>query len=365
MLLYMLRSKLMRPSQWHGVWWLVLLLYTPAVYTSLSALYCPPIPAEGPTVPRWHLNGNVRCFNGTHIPLGLLAIFVLFCCVALIPICILVSLKKLPFPRWIRFLEEPLTYAYKDKCTWWSGLELGKRLVLVLFSVVLPTNDYGVIYVLIIIITVCSYVKPYKKLSTNLLDLFLSCDVLVLLMLKNTAYLGDIYQVITQDIVNTEQSVSGQQTAGVNEDQLLSVLERDNCGSSFTGITTKVAILTPFYYVPLALAVVIVAVWSIYHLSTHIYRLCQSRKRAIKRGRSTVRSPSEEVRPRTQTVVDVDELDAEPSSIIGSEEVFDLKPRVSTTELLSCVPTKKPAEVRTNGTHQDARDSSNVSESSV
>ena len=361
MLLCVLRSKLMRPRQWHGVWWLVLLLYTPAVYTSLSALYCPVIPAEGPPVPRWHLNGNVRCFNGTHIPLGLLAIFVLFCCVALIPICILVSLKKLPFPRWVRFLEEPLTHAYKDKCAWWSGLELGKRLVLILFSVIFPNNDYGLILTLIIVIAVCSYVKPYKKLGTNLLDVFLSCDVLILLMLRNTVYLEDVYQVITQDIVHTEQLVSGPQSP-VNEDQLLSALEQ--CGSSFTGITTMVAILTPFYYLPLALAVGTLLVWSIYHLSIHIYGHCRSRTGTIKRGRSTVRSPTEEARPRTQTVVDVDELDAEPSNVNGSDEGFELKPRVSTTELLSCVPEKKSTDVRTNGTHRDTQDSG-ISENAI
>ncbi len=40
------------PVPWHGLWWLVLLLYTPVVHTSMSLLNCPMITDEdGDTVP--------------------------------------------------------------------------------------------------------------------------------------------------------------------------------------------------------------------------------------------------------------------------------------------------------------------------
>ena len=35
---------------------------------------------------RWYIDGSVKCFNGGHAPLALLAIFVLAVCVAIIPL---------------------------------------------------------------------------------------------------------------------------------------------------------------------------------------------------------------------------------------------------------------------------------------
>lgn len=35
---------------------------------------------------RWYVNGNIKCFSGGHIALGLLAILVLGLCVTLIPL---------------------------------------------------------------------------------------------------------------------------------------------------------------------------------------------------------------------------------------------------------------------------------------
>ena len=40
---------------------------------------------------RWYVNGNVRCFNGGHIPLGLLAIVALGFCLSIIPITLIYS----------------------------------------------------------------------------------------------------------------------------------------------------------------------------------------------------------------------------------------------------------------------------------
>ena len=35
---------------------------------------------------RWYIDGTVKCFNGGHAPLGILAILVLGLCVAIIPL---------------------------------------------------------------------------------------------------------------------------------------------------------------------------------------------------------------------------------------------------------------------------------------
>ena len=44
---------------------------------------------------RWYIDGNVKCFNGGHAPLGLLAIFTLAICVAIIPLSLAYITAKL------------------------------------------------------------------------------------------------------------------------------------------------------------------------------------------------------------------------------------------------------------------------------
>ena len=263
----------------------------------MSVLNCPIIPAGNETASRWYINGNINCFSGTHIPLGLFSISVLACCIALIPIVILVSLGKTSFPGWLRFLEEPITVAYKSKYKWWSGIELAKRVILVLFAVAFPNNDYAVIMTLMALICISGYCKPYKKKIINILDLILAGDILVLLLLRNEDYLKDSYQVLT-----SEQVIS-------------SGMIQLTCGTSFKGITHFVSILTPFYYIPLVISLGIL----VFFLFYKTYRLCRYIETRIvdkenPRRVLSIRSDTEEVRPRTQTIVDMNELDSEPST---------------------------------------------------
>ncbi len=292
----------------------MLLLYTPLLHTSISILNCPIISAQGneDPLPRWQVNGNMKCFNGTHIPIAILAILVLICCVALVPICILVSLSKIKRPRWIRFLEGPLTYAYKDNYKWWSGIEFGKRIVLVLFAIVIPNNDYAVVLSLMVIIAVCSYCQPYKQLFVNVLDLLLSCDILVMLMLRNTPYLEEQYQVFEETEVDTTMD--------------------EVCSERFTEITKMVIILAPFYYIPLVLGVAVLTCWLLYQA----YNLCTQIKCVQKEKDMPIerRYSMKEVRARTQTTVDMKDLDHE-SPNVETERTFEMPTQNSTVELSS------------------------------
>lgn len=261
----------------------------------MSVLNCPIIPAGNETASRWYINGNINCFNGTHVPLGLFAIFVLACCIALIPIVILVSLGKTSFPSWLRFLEKPVTVAYKSKYRWWACIELAKRVILVLFTVAFPNNSYAVIMTLMVLICISGYCKPYKKKIINILDLILSCDILILLLLRNEDYLEDTYQVLT-----SEQVISSQ-------------MYQMTCDTSFEGITRFVSILTPFYYIPLVISLGILVFFLFYETYSLCRRFVNTRKENPQRVLS-IRSNTEEVRPRTQTFVDMDELDSEPGT---------------------------------------------------
>ncbi len=241
------------------------------------------------------------------------------------------SLSQIKRPRWIRFLEEPLTCAYKDSYKWWSGIELGKRIVLVLFAIVLPNNDYAVVLTLMVIIAVGSYCQPYKQLFVNVLDLLLACDILVMLMLRNTPYLEDQYQVFEETEVGTTM-----------DDEL--------CSERFTEITKMVLVLTPFYYVPLAVGVAVLTCWLLYHT----YNLCTQSNCAQKAN--CVRTEEEdtpyerrysmkEVRARTQTIVDLKDLDPETPND-ETERNFEMPTQNSTVKLISAANKKQE---QTNG----------------
>lgn len=99
-------------SSWNLVWLLFLLLYPQAIHTSLTVLHCPRISVNGttdsvsiknvnisyhspppPPLQRWFIDGSVLCFRGTHAPLGILALFILFICVMAIPVTLLLAIK--------------------------------------------------------------------------------------------------------------------------------------------------------------------------------------------------------------------------------------------------------------------------------
>ena len=116
-----------KPLNHHGVWWVILLLYSHVVYTSMTVLNCPSITdtigttsavsdvwdrkkvtlvlMNFPSLPqRWYVNGEVKCFTGGHIPLALLAILVLLAAALLIPLTAVLSTgpwrKVRPDLRW-------------------------------------------------------------------------------------------------------------------------------------------------------------------------------------------------------------------------------------------------------------------------
>ena len=41
----------------------------------------------------------------------------------------------------LKFLRPPLVLVYRDRYEWWAGVELGRRFLLLLFTVSLPQNE--------------------------------------------------------------------------------------------------------------------------------------------------------------------------------------------------------------------------------
>ena len=46
-------------------------------------------------VQRWYINGEVKCFQGSHAPLALLAIIVLALCVTVIPLLSIIAVDRI------------------------------------------------------------------------------------------------------------------------------------------------------------------------------------------------------------------------------------------------------------------------------
>jgi hypothetical protein len=44
---------------------------------------------------RWYINGEVKCFQGSHAPLAFLAIIVLVLCVTLIPLLAVIAYDRI------------------------------------------------------------------------------------------------------------------------------------------------------------------------------------------------------------------------------------------------------------------------------
>ena len=258
------RKKRSPRDSWHGVWWLIMLLYTPAVHTSLSILHCPSFPVQDfnttsfSTDPRWFINGNIPCFTGAHIPLGLFAIVVLFFSFSLVPLLFLVAFseeKQLSRrPRWFELAVAAFQQSYKY--WWWAPLELFRRFVLVILSISFPRNDFPVIFALSLFIGFTSFVKPYGNREShrqsrnglvwavNVLDLFLASNILILLLLRNTQYIEDNYEDLPL----------------VTATSLSFTTVQDSCDDG-RGLTAFAIILTPLCYLPLLLAVSTFLVW--------------------------------------------------------------------------------------------------------
>ena len=262
----------------------------------MSILNCPILPGQDDTrVPRWFVNGNMKCFNGGHIPLGLLAIAILFACTVLSPLAVLFSLNYIKKIRWFHNLVEPLTNPYKEIFKWWSAIDLFRRLLLLTIIVALPGNDYPVIYILLFIIVTMGFCQPYKHWYTNVLEVVIGSDILALLLLRNTNQIEEEMQVIPR------QSELRRMGRG----------SREECGD-IEGVTRLTWLLFPFSYLPLALSLTILTVCTVYKVGGYVRKVkidCH-KKPVVLAPQASLVLPQ---KPRTTTTVSMADLD-DPAS---------------------------------------------------
>ena len=203
-------------------------------------------------------------------------------------------------------MVEPLTNAYKEKYRWWSAVELAKRLLLLLFIIAFPTNDYPAIFIILILLFVVGFIQPYKHWSYNTLDVVMTGNILVLLLLRNTDQVEEDFQVIPPQSQLRRMGRGG----------------RAECGE-IEGVTNMTWLLFPFAYFPLLLTLIILVVWAVYKVGGCVRRLKGSchkkdKKEAELQRVTTLTVPQ---KPRTTTIVDMAELES-PTSPGGKYKQF-------------------------------------------
>lgn len=103
----------------------------------------------------------------------------------------------------------------------------------------LHSPQYPATIVLLVIIAVFGFVKPYNSMIGNILETAFAVDIMVLLFLRNTQQIKDKLQVLQ-----------------------LRNLSSNECEDPVEGITNLTTLLLPFYYIPLAVTLTAVLMWS-------------------------------------------------------------------------------------------------------
>ena len=299
-------------NTWHAVTWLLLLIYTPAVHTSMTVLHCPSFPVQNlnltqfTSMPRWFVNGNIQCFTGAHVALGLVAIVVLVfsVCVMFLPFVAIYAEKR--NLSWCRKLCELAVSAFGNSFNyqWWIAVELFRRFILVTMAVWFPRNNYPVIFTLFVFTGVIGFIKPYSSKNigsgdktkkgyyeeaVNILEIFLSSNILTLLLLRNTESVEEDYEKLPGAV-------------GLGEGY-------DEC-SPFNGMTDFAILLTPLYYLPLLMGIVAFVVWVVSITATSVKTHLKTNKATLTEN-STVghayygRGDVVDSRSRTQTIIDI------------------------------------------------------------
>ena len=152
---------------------------------------------------------------------------------------------------------------------WWSGVELGRRFLFLLFFIYFPRNTVSVcahniivtillfiacgvhytqvyvILVLVVIIAVYGYVQPYKSRVANVLELVVQVNFLIFMLLEATTF-------VRESLFKFSVHVSSN-------------------NATPQGISFLSWLLLPFYYFPLVLLIVIGCGHILFYLRFVVY----------------------------------------------------------------------------------------------
>ncbi|XP_065908085.1 uncharacterized protein [Dysidea avara] len=245
---------------WSGVWLLILLFFTDVVNTSVSILNCPILrDSDGHRSRKWFVDGTVECFSGGHAGLATFAILVLIVCTLLIIALVVVVMGKvkaikgcLRLRLWTISFEKLLQEPFVDRYNWWAPTELIRRLLFIILITAFPGNLIPVMLLVMISVAIYMYIQPYQGLWTNILEVVLLGDILLMVIISSTDHFKT--------------------TAVFDSDHSFCI---DQCGK-VDQISEHAAVLIPFYFLPIIILFGLVGK----EVATKVKRLhlCNSRK---------------------------------------------------------------------------------------
>ena len=161
-------SKLLgRHSFVKSLWFLVLISYINIVNTTFNLLHCRTVASGdgGEKVVLEH-DASITCYEGTHLPLAILAIIATAVFILPFPVYLIVLLY---LPRFKPFTDV-YTQIYRDDRQLWVAWSLGRRLFLVLIGIFVTDpilRHFSLLLGLVAVMVVVVITWPYKSSTDN------------------------------------------------------------------------------------------------------------------------------------------------------------------------------------------------------
>ncbi len=187
-----------------GLWLLFLLSYFNIGTTSFELLNCRSVSSADDTISQYLLShdASVKCFAGSHLPAGILAVIIVVTFVLPFPVYVYLAM----FHSRLKPLTDIYCASYKDNRRWWVIISIARRLLLILVGVFIQDytlRHFGLFLSLGVLQVFYVATWPYKKSMDNYFGFFIGFVLLFVGMITQPALylLVDVQRAIGMTVV--------------------------------------------------------------------------------------------------------------------------------------------------------------------
>ncbi|XP_019852697.1 PREDICTED: uncharacterized protein LOC109582431 [Amphimedon queenslandica] len=202
--------------KFHGLWLALLLVYPQTAYAAMSVLNCPYVPQNGHV---WYFDGSLLCFQKDHlfvaIPAVIIAILLAIISILLLILAIL-TCKNQQMLGWLHRIKSSFGEPFTENLSWWSVVEINRRL-LFLIVIIIPNNTTYLTLLIMCTMTLYGYVRPYKALLTNAIEVIVQLIFILLLSMQTSSFFNETFSYnatnITSDSIQCDFASLDRDTA--------------------------------------------------------------------------------------------------------------------------------------------------------
>ena len=184
-------SKITQLISSHGIQVLATLVYlsfSKMFRYAIDILSFATLKSNNTTVKVWLFDGNVNYFEGAHTIIGIIPAMVTLLFITLFILSMLFLKKIEQHSIKLKPLMDAYAGPFKDKYRFWIGIRLLILTAMYMTSTILGTDNSTLslliqLIFLVLFMVLVAAVKPFRKQLVNLLDLFFTFDLLVILIL--------------------------------------------------------------------------------------------------------------------------------------------------------------------------------------